>query len=86
MVEKVRRQPVLQDRERVRRKRIEAGLEQQQLAAKARISPQHMNAIELGNRSASPPVLRRIARVLRCPISELLPAEKVATDAEIGVA
>ncbi|TQE35442.1 helix-turn-helix domain-containing protein [Streptomyces ipomoeae] len=64
-----------QDPARVRRKRIEAGLTQIALAARAGLSPAHMSSIERGGRGASPKVLARLATVLDCEIADLMPQE-----------
>jgi len=68
-----------QDPGRVRRKRIEAGLQQQALASKAGISRPHMSSIEHGRVGASPGVLRRLAAALECEIADLMPPEPTAT-------
>lgn len=64
-----------QDPARVRRKRIEAGLTQISLASQAGLSTAHMSSIERGGRGASPKVLKRLAAVLDCEISDLMPQE-----------
>ncbi len=63
---------------RVRRKRIEAGLQQQELARKAGISKPHMSSIEHGRVNPSPGVLRRLADALGCQIPDLMPPESVS--------
>lgn len=62
---------------RVRRKRIEAGLQQQELARKAGISKPHMSSIEHGRVNPSPGVLQRLADALGCEIPDLMPPESV---------
>jgi transcriptional regulator with XRE-family HTH domain len=62
---------------RVRRKRIEAGLQQQELARKAGISKPHMSSIEHGRVNPSPHVLQRLAVALGCEIPDLMPPEAV---------
>lgn len=64
-----------QDPGRVRRKRIEAGLNQTTLAREAGISKNHMSQIERGVTGASPRVLKQLAAVLRCEIADLMPPE-----------
>ncbi|MFJ8140617.1 helix-turn-helix domain-containing protein [Streptomyces sp. NPDC096013] len=59
--------------ESVRRKRIEAGLKQKELALRAGISRPHMSSIEHGRVSPSPPVLRRLANELGCEVADLMP-------------
>ncbi|MFM9645675.1 helix-turn-helix domain-containing protein [Streptomyces galilaeus] len=58
--------------ETIRRKRIEAGLNQKDLAARADISCPHMSSIEHGRVNPSPPVLGRIATALGCEIPDLM--------------
>jgi transcriptional regulator with XRE-family HTH domain len=55
----------------ITRAREWAGLTKTQLAAEAGISLSLMSDIEHGARSATPPVLTRIAEVLNCPIAML---------------
>jgi transcriptional regulator with XRE-family HTH domain len=65
--------------EAVRRLRIEAGLNQKNLAAKAAISEAHMSHIEHGRVNPSPPVLGRIAAALGCEIPDLMsPQEAIS--------
>lgn len=65
--------------ESVRRKRIEAGLNQKQLASQAGISCPHMSSIERGRVNPSPPVLGRLAAALGCEIPDLLdPREAIS--------
>jgi transcriptional regulator with XRE-family HTH domain len=58
-------------------RRLELGLLQREVAARAGISPQHMADIEAGRRNGSPPVRLAIAKALRTTLSELV-AEDVA--------
>jgi transcriptional regulator with XRE-family HTH domain len=67
--------PPLQDPQRLRRRRIEAGLNQAELAKAAGISPSHMSVLERGLRGASPRVLRRFANTLNCEVEDLRPPE-----------
>lgn len=64
--------------ETVRRKRIEAGLKQIDLARQAGISKPHMSSIEHGRVNPSPPVLGRLAEALGCEISDLMPPQSAA--------
>ncbi|MEV6544432.1 helix-turn-helix transcriptional regulator [Streptomyces sp. NPDC051665] len=64
--------------ESVRRKRIEAGLKQKELAFRAGISRPHMSSIEHGRVSPSPPVLRRLADELGCEVADLMPGTVAA--------
>ena len=69
------RLPLNQDPAKLRLRRIEAGLQQQDLARRANCSKGHMSEIEKGNRSASPELLGRFAEVLNCPIADLINTE-----------
>ncbi len=62
-----------QDPQRLRRRRIEAGLNQRELAEAAGIHPSHMSWIERGLRGASPRVLARMAAALKCEVADLMP-------------
>ena len=62
-----------QDPERIRRRRVAAGLEAQQLARLAKISKGYLSIIERGKASASPVVLGRLADALGCTIADLMP-------------
>lgn len=64
-----------QDPERIRRRRIQSGLRQEELAAKADISTSKMSRIENGRFSAQPDVMVRLAEVLGCAVADLMPAE-----------
>jgi transcriptional regulator with XRE-family HTH domain len=67
--------PPLQDPQRLKRRRIEAGLNQRELAAKAGIKNSTISAYEHGRRGASPRVLKRIAEICECTVADLLPPE-----------
>ncbi len=58
--------------ERLRRLRIERGLSQARLAARAELDPSTVNQIERGAREASPATLRKLADALDVGIAELL--------------
>ncbi|MFI1030776.1 helix-turn-helix domain-containing protein [Streptomyces sp. NPDC020951] len=65
--------------ETVRRKRIEAGLNQKDLAHRAGISKPHMSSIEHGRVNPSPPVLQRLAAALGCAVHDLMPPHETAS-------
>jgi XRE family aerobic/anaerobic benzoate catabolism transcriptional regulator len=67
--------PPTQDPQRLRRRRIEAGLNQGQLAAKVGKSKSHMSFLESGKRNASPPLLKELAETLNCTVADLMPPE-----------
>ncbi|MGW2934822.1 helix-turn-helix domain-containing protein [Streptomyces sp. NPDC001156] len=76
----------LQNHQALRRRRIERGLNQVELAAKVGITPSHMSVVERGRRGASPRVLNRLAEALGCEITDLLAvtAEAGAENGEAG--
>jgi transcriptional regulator with XRE-family HTH domain len=76
--------PPLQDPQRLRRRRIEAGLNQGELASRAGISESYMSLLSRGKASASPRVLKRLAGALSCEIADLMPPQH--DDAEAGAA
>lgn len=55
-----------------RRRRIEAGLSQTDLALKAGVAKSHISGVELGNAGFSPKNLKAIADVLGCTVHDLL--------------
>lgn len=59
------------DTARIIARRLELGLLQKEVAARAGISAQHMADIESGRRYGSPPVRLAIAKALRTPLAEL---------------
>lgn len=65
--------PLSQDPERVRRRRIEAGLNLPALAAKAAMSKGHLSNIENGKVSPTAKTLGRLAAALDCEIADLMP-------------
>lgn len=68
------RRPVLDhDPKRVRRHRVAAGLEAQELARRVGISKSALSKIERGRNNASPGVLERLAKELGCTIADLMP-------------
>jgi transcriptional regulator with XRE-family HTH domain len=64
--------PRLQDSTKLRRKRIEAGMNASDLAKAAGYEASHIRLLERGKRSATPRSLGRIAEALGCPITDLL--------------
>ncbi|MFF7521215.1 helix-turn-helix domain-containing protein [Streptomyces pseudovenezuelae] len=65
--------------ESIRRKRIEAGLKQKELAHKVGISTPHMSSIEHGRVNPSPPVLLRLAAALGCQVPDLMPPHEAVS-------
>lgn len=64
-----------QDPARVLRKRVQAGLAQNQLAARVGISAAQLCRIEKGRSGASAPVLSRLAEEFGCEVADLMPPE-----------
>lgn len=58
--------------DRVRELRTQAGLSQEALAAKARVSVATIHRIEQPEPGASLPTLRKLAEALNVPVSELV--------------
>lgn len=67
-----RKTPLLQDPARLLGKRIDAHLNQPQLAAKAGLTKQQISNLELGKRSGTVSSLGRLADALGCSIYELM--------------
>jgi transcriptional regulator with XRE-family HTH domain len=67
-----------QSPERLRRKRVETGWTQAELARRAKVSPSHLSAVESGSLGASPKLLGRLADALGCEIADLMPPENEA--------
>jgi transcriptional regulator with XRE-family HTH domain len=61
------------DKEKLRLKRIRAGLTQPQLAELAQLHPSHVSLMERGKRGTSPKTLNILAGILGCDITELMP-------------
>ncbi|MGP4085425.1 helix-turn-helix domain-containing protein [Streptomyces sp. KR55] len=59
-----------------RRRRIEAGLSQTDLAEKAGVSKSHVSDVENGRAGFSPKNLKAIADILGCTIRDLLLPER----------
>lgn len=70
--------PKLHDPAKLRRKRVEAGLNQADLALEAGIQQSHISKLERGASSTTARSLARIARALGCTIADLLPDEVAA--------
>lgn len=63
------------DRERLKRKRAEAGLSQAELAAASGTSVQQISRLERGKSGPSSRLMPRLARALGCEVVDLMPAE-----------
>lgn len=61
--------------EQLKRLRVEKGLSQARLAARAEVDPSTVNQIERGAREASPATLRKLAQALDVGLIELLEAD-----------
>ena len=70
-------QPIL-DPAKLRRRRIEAGLNQGDLAEKARLHQTHICLLEKGLRGTTPKTLGNLAAALGCKTTDLMPDEQVA--------
>ena len=57
----------------IREKRIKSGLTQESFALQAKIDRSYMGRIERGNANISIELLYKLAFVLNCEVSELLP-------------
>jgi XRE family aerobic/anaerobic benzoate catabolism transcriptional regulator len=71
--------PPTQDPQRLQRRRIQAGLNRRELAAKAGIHKTTMGRLERGLHNASPRVLKQLAEALHCEIADLMPPEPDST-------
>jgi transcriptional regulator with XRE-family HTH domain len=60
---------------RLTRRRVEAGLNQSDLAQAIGVSKQLVSAVSLGKANFSPEKLARVAEVLGCEIADLLPED-----------
>lgn len=65
-----------QDPRRLRRKRIEAGLSQTELAQRAGVTKSHLSDVERGQAGFSPRNVVAIAEVLGCTVAELMPDDE----------
>jgi putative molybdopterin biosynthesis protein len=70
----------------LRRRRQQRGLTQQQLARRAKVSRQSLNALELGRTVPSTSIALRLAQVLECSVEELfwLMSSPASVEAEIA--
>jgi transcriptional regulator with XRE-family HTH domain len=64
-----------QDPQRLRRRRILAGLTVRQLSQKAGVATGSISELENGGKSARPPMLAKLAHALGCEIADLVPPE-----------
>lgn len=71
------RYPLYQDPAALRRKRVEAGLRQADLAERAQCSQNFISELESGHRSASAATMRNLACALGCTVTELMPPPSV---------
>jgi len=62
----------LKNGNRIQKLRKENGLTQEELADKVNITAQHLSYIENGHRRPSLPLARKLARVLKTTLGELL--------------
>ncbi|MYV56485.1 helix-turn-helix transcriptional regulator [Streptomyces sp. SID3212] len=67
-----------QDPAQIRRRRIEAGLTQEALGARAGYSKGHVSGVERGIAGASAQALARLAEALGCEVSDLMAAPEHA--------
>lgn len=74
--------PLPQDPERLRRKRIEAGLSQPALAKKAGVHKSTVWRVEEGLNPAEADTLRRLAKALDCEIADLMPPVPKSAEAQ----
>jgi DNA-binding XRE family transcriptional regulator len=73
---------LLQDRRRLRRRRQLAGLGVREAAALSDVSAGYISFLEIGRRSASPTVLRKLAQVYGCTVADIIRPEPAAEDDE----
>ncbi|WP_432135834.1 helix-turn-helix domain-containing protein [Streptomyces sp. bgisy154] len=85
-MEQAQTQRLAQDPVRVLRKRVQAGLAQNELAARIGISAAQLCRIEKGKSGASAPVLSRLADELGCTIADLMPPDPAEAMAESSAA
>ena len=76
----------LHDPDKLRRKRIEAGLNQTGLAQAAGIQQSHISKLERGVSDTTAAYLARIAKVLGCTVADLLAEHELAKGAPKGKA
>ena len=80
--------PPPQDPQRLQRRRIQAGLNRRELAAKVGVHKSYVGRLERGLASASPRLLKRFAEFFHCEIADLMPPEPSPppADPEAGAA
>lgn len=61
--------------ERVRAKRMAAGLSQEQLGERAHIHRTYIGAVERAEKNVTVATLAKVARALRCKLTDLLPGD-----------
>ena len=74
----------LHDPDKLRRKRIEAGLNQTGLAEATGIQQSHISKLERGVSDTTPKSLARIAKALGCTVTDLLAEHELAKGAPKG--
>ena len=68
------------DPAKLRRRRVELGLAQKDVARAAGTVAGHLSELERGTRNPSPPLLKRIADALGCQPRDLMPDRSVTAD------
>jgi transcriptional regulator with XRE-family HTH domain len=68
------------DKAKLADRRIRARLTQADLARRTGYHPTYIHLLEKGDRGGSPEALGRLADVLGCDITELMPAKRPAQD------
>jgi transcriptional regulator with XRE-family HTH domain len=76
--------PKLHDPEKLRRKRIEAGLNQTDLAQVTGIQQSHLSKLERGASNTTAKSLARIAKALGCTVTDLLAEHELEKGAPRG--
>lgn len=76
-----RERPLTQDRNRLRRRRIAAGLNLREAGELAGVDFSMINKLENGKRSAGPHILAALAKAYGCEITDLMPPEPVSGEA-----
>lgn len=72
------RQPLDHNPAKLRRRRVEAGLNLTELAKRAGCSVSHLSELESGTRNPSPALLSTIAAELGCKTADLMPRQRKA--------
>jgi transcriptional regulator with XRE-family HTH domain len=73
------RHPLDHDPSKLRKRRVELGRSQAEVADAAGISAGHMSELEGGTRNPSPALFARLAEVLECRTVDLMPTESDAS-------